>query len=68
MDSNATETIYIKDVEYLNGIYYLKKDSEKSYFNSYTKLQKRNSNYVITYSLIGENENSGITFIIIQDY
>ena len=71
-DSNATETIYIKDVEYLNGIYYLNdynlKDSKKSYFNSYTKLQKRNSNYVITYSWIEEDENSGIPFIIIQDY
>lgn len=46
----------------------LKKDSEKSYFNSYTKLQKRNSNYGIIYSWIGEDENSGIPFIIIQDY
>lgn len=70
-DSNATETIYIKDVEYLNGIYYLNdynlKDSEKSYFNSYTKLQKKNSNYGVIYSWIGEDENGGIPFIIIQD-
>ena len=52
-DSNGEETIYIKDVEYLNGIYYFNnynlKDSEESYFNSFTKLQKRNSSYGIVY-------------------
>lgn len=71
-DSNGEETIYIKDVEYLNGIYYFNdynlKDSEKSYFNSYTKLQKRNSSYGIVYYWIEEDENSGAPFIIIQDY
>lgn len=68
---NTTETIYIKDVEYLNGIYYLNDynliDSEKSYFNSYTKLQKRNSNYDVIYSWIGEDRNMEIPFIIIQN-
>lgn len=70
-DSNGGETIYIKDVEYSNGIYYLNdynlKNNEKSYFNSYTKLKKKNSNYGIIYSWIGEDENSGIPLIIIQD-
>ena len=71
-DSNGSETIYIKDVEYLNGIYYLNdynlKDNEKSYFNSYTKLKKKNSNYGIIYSWISEDENAGTPFIIVQDY
>lgn len=71
-DSNGEETIYIKDVEYLNGIYYFNnynlKDNEESYFNSFTKLQKRNSSYGIVYYWIEEDENSGAPFIIIQDY
>mgnify|MGYP005756546085 CR=1 FL=1 len=70
--SNEEEIIYIKDIEYLNGIYYLNdynlKDSEKSYFSSHTKFRKGNSRYGITYSWIEENESNGTPFIIIQDY
>ena len=70
-DSNGTETIYIKDVEYFNGIYYLNdynlKDKEKSYFNSYTKLKKENNNYGVIYYWIGENENNEVPFIIVQN-
>ena len=62
----------VKDIEYNNGIYYVRdfnlKDKEKLYYNSFTnKLKKTKSKFGTEYSWISEDGITGSILIIIQE-
>ena len=61
----------IKDLEYCDGIYYLRdtdlNDPEKEYYNSFTgKLKKTNNKFGTEYSWMNDDGITGFTFLIIQ--
>lgn len=62
----------IKDLEYYNGIYYLRgihlNDEDKDYYNSYVpKLKKSHNMFGTEYSWNNDDGITGATFLIIQD-
>ena len=64
--------VQIKDLEYYNGIYYLRgvylNDENKVYYNSYTpKLKKVHSKFGTEYNWDNDDGITGATFIIIQE-
>lgn len=70
--SSNIDEVRVKDIEYYNGIYYLRdfnlKDEEKEYYNSFTsKLKKSNNKFGTEYSWTSENGLTGSALIIIQE-
>lgn len=66
------DEVRIKDVEYYNGIYYVRdcnlKDEEKLYYNSFTNKLKKTQNKLGTeYFWTSEDGMTGTTLIIIQE-
>ena len=64
--------VEIKDLEYYNGIYYLRgiylNDEDKNYYNSYTpKLKKSHTTFGTEYNWNNDDSITGATFIIIQE-
>ena len=64
--------VEIKDLEYYNGIYYLRgiylKDEDKNYYNSYIpKLKKSHTTFGTEYNWNNDDGITGTTFIIIQE-
>ena len=64
--------VEIKDLEYYNGIYYLRgiylNDEEKEYYNSYIpKLKKSHTTFGTEYNWNNDDSITGATFIIIQE-
>ena len=64
--------VQIKDLEYYNGIYYLRgvylNDENKVYYNSYTpKLKKNHTTFGTEYNWNNDDGITGTTFIIIQE-
>ena len=64
--------VEIKDLEYYNGIYYLRgiylNDEEKEYYNSYTpRLKKNHTTFGTEYNWNNDDSITGATFIIIQE-
>ena len=70
--SSNIDEVRVKDIEYYNGIYYLRdfnlKDEDKKYYNSFTsKLKKSNNKFGTEYSWTSENGLTGSALIIIQE-
>ena len=70
--SSNIDEVRVKDIEYYNGIYYLRdfnlKDEDKEYYNSFTsKLKKSNNKFGTEYSWTSENGLTGSALIIIQE-
>lgn len=64
--------VEIKDLEYYNGIYYLRgiylNDEDKDYYNSYVpKLKKSHTTFGTEYNWNNNDGITGTTFIIIQE-
>ena len=64
--------VEIKDLEYYNGIYYLRgiylNDEDKDYYNSYVpKLKKSHTTFGTEYNWNNDDGITGATFIIIQE-
>ena len=71
-NTNIINNIEIKDLEYYNGIYYLRgtyiNSEEKNYYNSYIpKLKKSNNRFGIEYGWDFDDGITGATFLIIQE-
>ena len=71
-NTNNINNIEIKDLEYYNGIYYLRgtyiNSKEKNYYNSYIpKLKKSNNRFGIEYGWDFDDGITGATFLIIQE-
>ena len=69
--SKNIDEIRVKDIEYFNGIYYVRdfnlKNQEKRYYNSYTsKLKKEQNIFGTEYCWTSEDGLTGATLIIIQ--